>query len=495
MRPGRIVALVIGCLLIIPSIALLLGGGALALGYAVGRDDDGFFETDIDPVVTDTVAVTAENISLSAEPGSPDWIIDALDADIRLRVSSVANTDVFVGIADEADVDRYLSGVAHAEVTGLDNDRSPTYRQYDGVDQIEPPMEQDFWTTAVSGPGTQELVWEATAGRWSVVVMNGDGSPGVAADVNVGARAGFVLPLALILLGIGVVLTVSSIVLIVAGATGSASKPVTDGAAAAPPYPAAARVRATDRSPVVLEATLDPSLSRWRWLVKWFLAIPHFIVLVALWIAFMVLTLVAGVMIVITARYPRGIFDFNVGVLRWTWRVSHYATTGGIGTDRYPPFSLRAEADDRARLEIEYPERLSRGLVFVKWILVIPHFVIVALFTSSPVLWTSASGDEFGDRGAWGGSGLLGFLVLVAGCALLFADRYPPALFDLIVGFNRWIYRVIAYGALMTDRYPPFRLDQGEAEPDVDESEPDPSPPAPSARPAGTLPPPVAPTA
>ena len=118
-------------------------------------------------------------------------------------------------------------------------------------------------------------------------------------------------------------------------------------------------------SPVRLQGRLDPVLGRWRWLVKWFLVIPHLVVLAFLWLAVAVLTLVAGVAVAITGRYPRRIFEFNLGVMRWTWRVHFYAFT--LATDRYPPFSLQREDGYPAVLDIAYPDHLSRGLVWVKW--------------------------------------------------------------------------------------------------------------------------------
>ncbi len=217
---------------------------------------------------------------------------------------------------------------------------------------------------------------------------------------------------------------------------------------------------APERTPVRLDAELDPGLSRGMWLVKWLLAIPHYIVLLFLWLAFGVATVIAGVAILFTGRYPRSLFDFNVGVLRWSWRVSYYASSGGLGTDRYPPFSLGEHPDYPARLSIAYPERLGRGLVLVKWwLLAIPHYLVLA------TLFGAASGT---DREATAAPGLLTVLTLVAGVVLLFTRRYPRSLFDLIVGFNRWQYRVFAYVFLMTDQYPPFRLDQGGPEPAAD---------------------------
>jgi hypothetical protein len=223
-------------------------------------------------------------------------------------------------------------------------------------------------------------------------------------------------------------------------------------------------VSAGSRHPVRVDGRLDSQLSRWLWLVKWLLAIPHFIMLVLLFIAFVVVTIVAFFAILFTGRYPRSLFNFNLGVLRWAWRVGFY-TYDALGTDRYPPFTLGPEPDYPATLDVDYPEQLSRGLVLVKWwLLAIPHYLILAIFLGGG--WFAWNGAWDGDgRGSRGGPGLIVLLVLFAAIALLFTTRYPRGIFDLVVGLNRWVFRVVAYAALMTDAYPPFRLDQGGPEP------------------------------
>jgi Domain of unknown function (DUF4389) len=215
--------------------------------------------------------------------------------------------------------------------------------------------------------------------------------------------------------------------------------------------------------PIRVEGDLDPPLSRWLWLVKWALVIPHVILLVFLWIAFVLLTIAAFFAILVTGRYPRAIFDFNVGVLRWSWRVGFYSYYA-LGTDRYPPFSLGEHPEYPARLDVAYPASLSRGLVLVKWwLLAIPHYVIVAVFTG--VGWATAS-DASGSWTWVSNAGLVGVLVFFAGVVLLFTARYPRAMFDFILGMDRWALRVWAYAFLMTDDYPPFRLDMGAREPE-----------------------------
>jgi hypothetical protein len=212
--------------------------------------------------------------------------------------------------------------------------------------------------------------------------------------------------------------------------------------------------------PARVRGELEPGLSRWLWIVKWLLAIPHYLILAVLWIAFFGVSVIAFFAILFTGRYPRSLFDFNVGVLRWTWRVAYYLYAA-LGTDRYPPFSLSPDPSYPASLEIDYPERLSRGLVLVKWwLLAIPQYAIVGILIGSFGWASTHRGWHF-----VGSGGLVGLLVFFAAVVLLFRGAYPRSIFDFVLGLDRWVVRVVAYAALMTDRYPPFRLDQGPDEP------------------------------
>jgi hypothetical protein len=445
---GSIVLIVAGALISLVALGVTVGGGALAWVYGTQRDADGFFSTGTERFETTTHAITTEEIDLGARGDragvEPD--ISSLGT-LRLRVESVGRSPVFVGIAPQDDVDSYLDGVSHAE---LEDVRvapfAASYRYIEGTRTPERPAASSIWVASAEGRGSQTLEWTPEGGRWSVVVMNADATPGVAVNASAGVKASWVLAVAIGLLVGGVLGLVLGAALLVVGIVTLARRDLID-LAGPEPHP---------EQPVRLQGRLDQPLSRWLWLVKWLLLIPHLVVLAALWIAFAVVTVVAFFAILFTGRYPRSLFEFNVGVLRWTWRVGYYGYSA-LGTDKYPPFSLAYKPDYPATFEVAYPERLSRGLVLVKWwLLAIPQYLLLAAIGVGVA--TSA------DRG-W--PSLISVLVLFAAIALLFTGQYPRGIHDFVVGLNRWVFRVITYVALMRDEYPPFRLDQGPDEPAI----------------------------
>jgi hypothetical protein len=464
MKPGPLIMLLIGTILTLIGVGLVTAGTVAAVANAA-QGSNGYFSSRTVPFSTDTYALTSPTLGPISSADAPVPL--NLDiARIRLEATSADSDGVFIGIAPRADVDDYLAGVSHSEVRGVEtNPFRVRYLDIAGRDRPEDPADQDFWVASAVGPGSQELTWQVQPGSWTVVVMNADGGRPVDVAVQAGVRSGLLAPAAATLLTVGILTLVVGLVLVILGVIGlgrGGPAPSSRTGTPAPAVPADPDRPGADY-PARLNGRLDSELSRALWLVKWILVIPHLIVLFFLWVGFSVSTVVAGFAILFTGRYPRAIFNYNVGVLRWNWRVGFYAYSA-LGTDRYPPFTLAATGYP-ADLEVDYPERLSHGLVLVKWwLLVLPHLFILAIITGGTWSWTRSEATPWA-RATDSGFSLLGLLVVIAAVILLFSGRYRRGLFDLILGLNRWFYRVVVYAALMRDEYPPFRLDQGPIDP------------------------------
>jgi hypothetical protein len=198
--------------------------------------------------------------------------------------------------------------------------------------------------------------------------------------------------------------------------------------ASAPPVAAAAA-----DYPVRFDVEYPERLSRWKIFLKWLFAIPQFIIVYLLQIVAGVMILVAFFAILFTKKWPRGMFDFMVQIQRWTLNTLAYALT--LQRDEYPPFSGDA-GEYPLGLEVDYDENLSRWLIFVKWLLILPHVIVLLFLIAAAYI-----------------------VVFIAFFAILFTARYPRGLFDFVTGVIRWTLRVYAYGHwLVTDRYPPFTL-------------------------------------
>lgn len=434
MNAGKVIALVFGSLFLLIGVGLLIGGGTLVGVDQVMTDEDGFLSTPNATLERDTYAITGHVVL------EGDWIWWWRNPS-RVRIEMRGNEPLFVGIGPRSDVEAYLADVSYAEIDEVEFRKvrgnrvwTTEYRESIGSSTPAPPEGQSFWAASVQGEGAQTLEWALEPGDWLFVAMNVDGSRGLTLDGSIGIEAPWLLSLGigllaggLLFLGIGLVL-----VLVVARTSREAIQSAAEGPGDGGGYP------------VTVSATRTEPLSPALWLVKWFLLIPHLIVLPFLWTGCAVSWLLSLFAILFTGRYPRGLFDYNVGVLRWTWRVGYYSYLA-LGTDQYPPFTLRAGGYP-ADLHVVYPERLSPGLALVKWwLLALPHYLIVSMLQG---------GASFFQLG------LSSLLTLFAGVHLLFTGRYPDDLFRLIVGMNRWSLRVVAYAALMTDEYPPFRLEE-----------------------------------
>lgn len=204
---------------------------------------------------------------------------------------------------------------------------------------------------------------------------------------------------------------------------------------ATPPAPPAPAPPQPASYPVRVEAERQDEYVRFLPLIKWLLAFPHFIVLAVLFIGVLFVHLIAFFAVIFTRTYPRGLFDYVVGVYRWGWRVTAYVQ---FLRDEYPPFSLADDPDYPAHLDIDYPENgIDRWRPLVSWLLIIPFVIVVWLIMIIARVAT--------------------FIALLT---ILFTKEIPSGIFHFIVVAQRWGMRGVAYGMFMTDRYPPFDFDE-----------------------------------
>ncbi len=189
--------------------------------------------------------------------------------------------------------------------------------------------------------------------------------------------------------------------------------------------------------PLQLDLDAPDTIARWRPLVHWLLAIPQMIVLYALGIIQNVIWILAFFAILFTGRMPDSFFGFMAMTHRYQWRVATYIF---FMREAYPPFEFPTvgpdPGSDPAQFSVEPATKLSRGLIFVKWLLAIPHYIVLLfLFIAVYVVW------------------IIGFF------AVLITGRWPESLRTFVIGVMRWANRVSVYTYLMTDTYPPFSLD------------------------------------
>ncbi|MDO9589894.1 MAG: DUF4389 domain-containing protein, partial [Microcella sp.] len=372
-RGGWLTMIIIGSLITALAGTQLIAAAALATVVAVGGSD-GFVSAPAARVATPSSAITTPSIDLDSS------LDNAATPDVRIAVTAGRDGDdpVFVGIGSSDAVADYLEGVAIAEL-GAVRGYPPRIeiREVPGGTAAESPDAQAFWVASESGPGAQTVTWVLEPGDWTFVIMNADGSPGIDSTLRIGVEAPWAAPVAVAFAIASAVSLLIGLALLIAGLFGwgrgrsVATEPMTG------PYP------------VAVTGHLDPAVSRWLWIVKWILVIPHWVVLSVLWVGFVVATVIAFFGILFTGRYPRSLFPYTTGVLRYTWRVAFYAYSA-LGTDRYPPFSL-TRTDYPADVEIAYPERLNNGLVLVKgWLLAIPHLAIVGVLLGGST-WTLSS--------------------------------------------------------------------------------------------------------
>jgi hypothetical protein len=215
MSAGKVIMAIIGAILGLVAAALVTAGAVLLWAHSTQRNSDGFYVADTVSLSTDTYALITGPIDLVAARPT-EWFPSSQLATLRFEAESSEASPVFIGIGPEDEVAGYLDGVGLAEVIRTSPfTEEVAYRTFEGDAPSAPPAEQDFWVVSAEGEGPQAVTWDLESGEWTGVIMNGDGSAGVSADFNAGARVGILLPIAIGLVVGGIVLGVLAIVMLV----------------------------------------------------------------------------------------------------------------------------------------------------------------------------------------------------------------------------------------------------------------------------------------
>jgi hypothetical protein len=231
--PGRVIALVIGILVLLPAIGLTLAGGLLLWADGPARDDNGYLFSASDSFSSGGYAITSSSLDLTT---GADWVpVSSALGHARIQVTGTdSGREVFVGIARVGDANGYLGSVDRTVVSDLGSGSPPAIRTGAGAPST-PPGQQDFWAAQAQGSGTQTLSWTPSAGSWALVVMNADGSAGVSVDARVGATVPALTGLAWGVLGAGLVLLAIGVLVIVLAVRRRPVPPTPYGAPVAPP--------------------------------------------------------------------------------------------------------------------------------------------------------------------------------------------------------------------------------------------------------------------
>jgi len=211
--PGRVIALVLGILILLPALGLTVAGGLLLWADGPARNNDGYLYSSSDNFSSGGFAITSASVDLTTS--GANWVpVSAALGTAKIQVTGNSGSDVFVGIARVADATAYLGSVDRTVVTDLGSGSPPSIRTGSGA-PATPPGEQNIWVAQSAGSGAQTLTWKPAAGNWTLVVMNSDGSAGVSVDARVGATLPALGGLAWGVFIVGLGLLVIGVVLIV----------------------------------------------------------------------------------------------------------------------------------------------------------------------------------------------------------------------------------------------------------------------------------------